>query len=144
MDTCKALDDDSSSSKMPWLKSCMLPAASFSVILISNHNPVDTIGLCSEETTSLGIYVAPCADVPWLVTSRTRIAWRDEPKNFCKCECDVASLADALLARHAIFPLVGRKDCVTSAREAKCDVTFTVDTVAWFSPDWLNNNNAVF
>ena len=49
VDACKALDDDRSSSQMSWLKSSMLSTAAFSVILISDRNPFDTIGLHSSK-----------------------------------------------------------------------------------------------
>lgn len=45
MDSGKALDDDGTSSEVSWLQSGMLSAGPFSVVLVSNHNPVLSIGL---------------------------------------------------------------------------------------------------
>ena len=49
MDTSKALDNDSTPSKMSWFQSSVLSTASFTIILISNNNPLHTLGLTSEK-----------------------------------------------------------------------------------------------
>lgn len=41
----KALDNDGSSSQMPGLQCCVLPAAALAVVVISDHDPRQTIGL---------------------------------------------------------------------------------------------------
>lgn len=66
VDTSKALDNDCSSSKMSRLKGCMLSTASFTVVLISDSNPLYSFCLskkywgrggvkqtCSKERTML-------------------------------------------------------------------------------------------
>lgn len=45
MDSGKALNDDGASSKVSWLQGSMLSAGPFSVVLVSNHHPVLSIGL---------------------------------------------------------------------------------------------------
>ena len=45
MDSGKALDDDGASSQVSWFQGSMLPAGSFSIVLISNHHPVHSTGL---------------------------------------------------------------------------------------------------
>lgn len=45
MDSCKALNNDGSSSKVSWLQCGVLSAGAFSIVLVSNHHPVLSIGL---------------------------------------------------------------------------------------------------
>lgn len=46
----KALDNDGSASQVPRLQGCMLPAAPFSIVLVSNNNPRSSLGLQEEAT----------------------------------------------------------------------------------------------
>ncbi len=45
MDSGKALDDDGASSKVSWLQGSVLSAGALSIVLVSNHHPVLSIGL---------------------------------------------------------------------------------------------------
>lgn len=45
MDTSKALDNDGSPSQVSWFQGSVFPTASFTVVLISNNNPLHAIGL---------------------------------------------------------------------------------------------------
>ena len=45
VDSGEALDDDGASSKVSWLQGGVLSARPFSIVLISNHHPVHSIGL---------------------------------------------------------------------------------------------------
>lgn len=45
MNSSKTLDDDYSSTEMSRLKSSMFTAAALSVVLLSNHTPVNVLGL---------------------------------------------------------------------------------------------------
>lgn len=45
MDSGKALDDDGASSKVSWFQGGVLSAGPFSIVVVSNHHPVLSIGL---------------------------------------------------------------------------------------------------
>jgi len=45
VDSGKAFDDDGASSQVSWLQGSVLSTGSFSVVLISNHHPVHSVGL---------------------------------------------------------------------------------------------------
>ena len=59
MDSCKALHNDCSSSKMSRLQSCMFSTASLAVVLISNYNPLHSFSLkngLSKLISLTGVY----------------------------------------------------------------------------------------
>lgn len=45
MDSGEALDDDGSSSQVAWLQSSVLSTGSFTIVLVSYHNPVHAVAL---------------------------------------------------------------------------------------------------